>query len=350
MMVSRIKAEQFHTIISVAIIAVLFYLFYKVISPFLMPIAWAMVLSITFYPLYIVCLRYLKYPWVASLLTLILIIVLIIGPFTYVVTALISEIAHIYRVIEEGWFVWLSNIQKHPLLSKSYETIGSYKLLESFDLKNAVLKGLNSLAQNIGEHFSKFFRNAVVLVMNVVIMCLTTFYFLRDGEAIINYIKKFLPFSETQEIKLAGQVKDMVIAAIYGGVFVAIVQGIFGGVAFLIFGIPSPVFWGAVMAIFSLIPLLGTFVIWAPAGVILILSGSYGNGIGLLLFGFFIISTIDNILKPIIIGGRTKLPTLLIFFSVLGGISFFGFIGFILGPLIATLCLSLLEIYTTEGI
>lgn len=116
----------------------------------------------------------------------------------------------------------------------------------------------------------------------------------------------------------------------------------------MIFGLPSPVFWGMTMAVFSLVPLFGTAIIWGPAGIILILGGSYGKGIGLLLFGFFIIGMADNILKPIIIGGRAKLPTLFIFFSVLGGISFFGAIGFVLGPLILALCLSLLEIYTTK--
>lgn len=307
-----------------------------------------MVLSITFYPVYTLLLRYLKYPWLTSLLTLLLVLVLIIGPVTYIITALTVEITSTYRLIEEKWVIWLEKIQEYPLLSKLYEKTSLYGLLEGFDLKNIVLKGLNSLAENIGGYISRVFKNVLALVAGFAIMCLTIFYFLKDGEAIISYIGKFLPFEEAQKRRLAGQVKDMVIAVIFGGVTVAIIQGILGGIAFLIFGIPSPVFWGTVMAVFSLIPFLGTFIIWAPAGVMLILSGSYAKGIGLLLFGFFVVSLIDNILKPIIIGGRSKLPTLLIFFSVLGGISFFGFIGFILGPLIVALCLSLLEMYTAE--
>jgi predicted PurR-regulated permease PerM len=102
------------------------------------------------------------------------------------------------------------------------------------------------------------------------------------------------------------------------------------------------------MAIFSLVPLFGTFIIWGPAALFLVLSGSYLKGIGLFLYGVLIISTADNILKPLIIGGRTKLHTLLVFFSVLGGIKFLGFLGFILGPLITALCLSFLETYRYE--
>jgi len=140
----------------------------------------------------------------------------------------------------------------------------------------------------------------------------------------------------------------MVIAAIYGGVAAGIAQGILGGIAFLIFGIPSPVFWGTAMAFFSFIPVFGSFLIWGTAVLFLLFSGSLLKGIGLLLYGVLVISSIDNVIKSWVIGSRTKLHILIIFFSVIGGIMFFGFVGFILGPLITALCLSLLEIYTYE--
>ncbi|MDO9123618.1 MAG: AI-2E family transporter, partial [Deltaproteobacteria bacterium] len=343
----KLKAEHFYTIISLSIAALLFYLFYKTLSPFFIPIVWAMSLSITFYPVYRLLLKFLKRPWAASLITLILIFALMIGPVAYIVTTLISETVQVYSTIEEESFsALIAKIQQRPLISKLYEKISSYKLLEGIYLKDAAVNGLKSLAKNIGENISELFKNAVVFAMNFVIMCLTIFYFLKDGELLIDYIKKLLPFSDAQGARLWLQVKEMVVSAIYGGVTVAIVQGVLGGVAFLIFGISSPVFWGAVMAVFSLVPFFGTFIIWGPAGIILILEGGYMKGIGLLLFGFLIIGMIDNILKPAIIGGRTKLHKLLIFFSVLGGINFFGLIGFILGPLIAALCLSLLEMYS----
>lgn len=342
------KAEHLYTTVSLAIIILLFYLLYKILSPFLITIAWAMVLSITFYPVYRLSLKFLKYPWIASIFTLILIFILIIGPVAYIVTALISEITQTYSVVKEKGLMSLTKIQEHPLFSKLYQKISQYKLFEGFDLEDTILKSLKTLATYIGENLSDLFKNVVAFVVNFIIMCLTIFYFIKHGETLINYIKRLLPFSEAQEIKLWRQIKEMVITAIYGGVTVAVIQGIFGGISFLVFGLPSPVFWGSAMAVFSFVPFFGTFIICGPASIILILGGSYGKGIGLLLFGFLVISMVDNVLKPIIIGGRTKLPTLLIFFSVLGGISFFGFIGFVLGPLIAALCLSLLEIYTLE--
>lgn len=344
------KAEHLYTTISLAIIVGLFYLFYKVLSPFLTTIAWAMVLSITFYPLYRISLKFIKRPWIASLITLIIILILILGPFTYIIGALVNEITEIYSTIEERGFETFTKIQEYPRLAGIFDKISSYKALEGFDLKEGAIKTLKSIGKYIGEHISGVFKNAVVLLISFVIMCLTIFYFLKDGEILTNYIKGLLPFSNDQKKRLEQRVKDTVIAAIHGGLAVGIAQGTLGGIAFSIFGLPSPVFWGTTMAVFSLVPFFGTFIIWGPAGLILILGGSYAKGIGLLLFGIMIISTVDNILKPLIIGGRTKLHMLLIFFSVLGGIKFFGFIGFILGPIIAALCLSLLEIYTVDEV
>lgn len=342
------KAERLYTTISLAIMAGLLYMFYKVLSPFLNTIAWAMVLSITFYPLYRIFLRFVKRPWIASLITLITILIILIGPFAYIISALIDEVADIYSTTEKGGFETINRIQEHPIIADILKRISSYISIEEFDLKKGITNTFQGISKYIGEHILSLFKNIFVFVISFVIMCLTTFFFLRDGDKLTEYLKKLLPFSDEQKERLEIRVRGMVIAAIYGGVAVGVAQGILGGVAFLIFGLPSPVFWGSTMGVFSLVPLFGTSIIWVPAGLILILSGSYAKGIGLLLYGFLIISTIDNILKPLIIGGRTKLHTLLIFFSVLGGIKFFGPLGFILGPLVTVLCLSLLEIYTVE--
>lgn len=342
------KVEYLYTTISFAIFATLFYLLYKVLSPFLAPIAWAMVLSIIFYPLYRMFAKLVKRPWVASLITLLIILIIIIGPFTYILGVLVSEITDTYRTIEDRGLEVITLIQKHPTFSNIFEKVSSYTAGKGIDLNEAAITSLKAIGKYIGEHISQLFKNVLVFAMSFVIMCLTTFFFFKDGEALTDYIKKRLPFVEEQKKQVVKRVKEMVIAAIYGGIAVGVVQGTLGGLAFFTLGLPTPVLWGSAMAVFSLVPVFGAFTIWGPASIILILSGSYAKGIGLFLFGVLVISTVDNILKALIIGERTKLHTLLIFFSVLGGIKFFGFIGFILGPLITALCLSLLEIYSVE--
>jgi predicted PurR-regulated permease PerM len=342
------KTEWMYKTFSLAIILILFYLFYRVLSPFLITIAWAMVLSITFYPLYRLFLKFIKRPWAASLITLIIILVIMVGPFSFVVGSLVSEIKDVYSAIEEKGFETITRIQSHPRIAGIFEKLTSYKIFEGFDLQQSAVNTLKSIGKAIAEHTKDIFKNALLLIIKFIIMCITIFYFLKDGNTLANFIKRLLPFSEKQKDRLEERVKEMVVAAIYGGLAVAVVQGMLGGIAFLTFGLPSPVFWGTAMAIFSLLPLFGCATIWVTTGIILLLSGDYAKGIGLLLYGTIIISSVDNIIKPIVIGGRTKLNTLLVFFSVLGGINFLGFLGFILGPLITALCLSLLEMYKFE--
>jgi len=342
------KTEWLYKTISLAIILVLFYLLYKVLSPFLITIAWAMVLSITFYPLNNLLLRHVRRPWLASLITLFIILILILGPFSFIIGALVREITDVLSVIEEKRFEAATLIRDHPKLKLFFDEIGSYKIFEGVDFRQGAIDSLKSIGSLIGGHTADFFKNAVTFIVNFCIMFLTTYYFLMDGHTLVNFIKKLLPFSEMQKNKLEQRVKELVTAAIYGGLAVAVVQGVLGGIAFLAFGLPSPVLWGTAMALFSFIPVVGCAAIWVPAGIFLLLTASYAKGIGFLVFCAVLIGSIDNIIRPIVIGGRTKLHTLLIFFSVLGGINYLGFLGFILGPLIAALCLSLLEIYTYE--
>jgi predicted PurR-regulated permease PerM len=139
--------------------------------------------------------------------------------------------------------------------------------------------------------------------------------------------------------------RDIISSSIYGGVLVALVQGALGGVAFWLLGLPAPILWGFVMFLFSILPVVGSPLIWIPAVVYLFISGAYIKALLLLVWGALIIGSVDNILKPIIISGKTAMHPLLLLFSILGAIKVFGFIGVIAGPLILSLALSIIEIY-----
>jgi len=336
---------RLYSVILLVMILIPFYLLYRILKPFLITIAWAMVLSIVFYPLYRVLLRSLRFPSLASLSTLIIILVLIMGPFAFIIGSLIDDVTTLYTTIEEKGFAFINEIMEHPVVTSVVERLRFSKILEGLDLKEGVITTLKGIGEYIVQNVSHLFGNIVVLIINFFIMCFSIFYLLKDGGALVNYIKGLLPFNDVQKESLARHVRETVIAAIYGGIAVGAAQGLLGGIAFYIFGIPSPVFWGVTMTFFSFVPVFGTFLIWFPASLILFFTGNYLNGVGLLLYGVLIISSVDNIIKPIVIGRRTRLHILLIFFSVLGGIQLFGFIGFILGPLITSVSLSLLEMY-----
>lgn len=327
---------------------IIIYLLYKVLNPFLFTIAWGMVLSITFYPLYKLILRSSKRPWSASLFTILIILITIMVPFLFIISSLVNDTTDLYSMIEERGIENIINIDIHLQIEDALRKFLPEGVFQRFNIQESLVTTLKSIGDNIVGNVSGIFKNAFVLIVNFIIMCMTIYYFLKDGEALAAYLKKLLPLTEEQQHKFEDRIKETVIAAVYGGLAVGVAQGTLGGIAFWAVGMSSPVFWGTTMAVLSLIPLFGTFIIWGPAGFIMILSGSYMKGIGLLLFGALIISSIDNIIKPLVIGSRTKMHTLLVFLSVLGGIKFMGLIGFILGPLIAALFLTMIEIHAKE--
>lgn len=323
--------------------ALLGYLAYQIMSPFLTAIAWAMVFSIIFYPVYAAIARYVRIREVASLLTIAIILVILIGPITYLSNILITEMrAFLERMTPErieSMRQYIINVRSSPLFERISPYIGDM-VMPSQDL---IVEGIKKVGKALIERMT--ITNVVSLLANFLFMIFTIFFLLRDGPRFLSKTRDFMPFSEQEKDRLATQVKDMVVSTVYGGAIVAIIQGVLGGLAYYLIGINSPVMWGVAMSVMSFVPLVGTFSIWGPASLFLILTGSPMEGAGLFIFGVLVISMVDNILRPLIIGTRTKMPTILILFSVLGGIKLFGMIGFVMGPLIMAAFLSVLYIF-----
>ena len=191
--------------------------------------------------------------------------------------------------------------------------------------------------------------NVASVITDFIFMILSIFFFLEGGSEFVAGIHKFIPFSIKHRDRLLKQTKDIIVSTIYGGVVVAIAQAILGGTAFSLLHVPSPVLWAFAMFIASFIPLLGTFVVWGPLAAYLFLKGAVLNSILLVIVGVLAISSVDNILRPLIIRGKMQMPTLAIFFSILGGIKVFGFIGFIMGPLVLALFVSVAQMLRYVG-
>jgi predicted PurR-regulated permease PerM len=208
-----------------------------------------------------------------------------------------------------------------------------------------LMDNIKKIGNILVENLSVRITNIISVAINFLFMIFTIFFLFKDGPGFLTKLKDYMPFNEEQKTRLATQMKDMIVSTVYGGVAVAVIQGFLGGIAFYVIGMDSPVLWGIAMSVMSFVPLLGTLAIWGPASIYLIIQGDYMHGIGLILFGTFVISMVDNILKPLIIGSRTKMPTIVIFFSVLGGIKAFGIIGLIMGPLIMAVFVSVFEIF-----
>jgi predicted PurR-regulated permease PerM len=169
------------------------------------------------------------------------------------------------------------------------------------------------------------------------------FFMLRDGDAMSRYVRDRLPFSAQENERLMIETRDLVIASVGAGLIVAAAQGIIGGVTFWLVGIRAPVFWGVLTGFCSFIPVVGAALVWVPAAIGLLLSGEIGRGVLMALIGAFGISMVDNVLRPLLLSGRTSVSGLVIFFGLLGGAAAFGFIGVVIGPIILVTTARLLE-------
>lgn len=340
-------ANRFYSYAMTLLVGILGYLTFQILRPFMSPIAWAIVLSIVFYPVYALLLKYFRWKSIASLVTLCMVLLIIIGPFSYIFYLLLNEVKEVSGHIEAGTIE--STIQdtlKHPRIRTIVDGLTNILNVSEADLNRSVIDSVKGFGKDFIGRISGSVGDFMTVIFNFIIMSFTVFFILKDGPGFLEKIRGYMPFSEDHKDRLARQIRDIIISTIYGGVAVAIIQGIIGGVSFYFLGISSPVLWGFAISIASFIPLLGAFAVWGPlAAYLLFVKGAMMQGLVLVLIGTFGISLIDNILKPIIIGSRTKMPVLAIFFSVLGGIKFFGLIGLIMGPLVLALFVSVIEIF-----
>ena len=167
-------------------------------------------------------------------------------------------------------------------------------------------------------------RNLVVIIVDLVVMLFAVFFFFRDGDAIMAALRRALPFEPEQSERMIGEAGELIHASVIAGFIVAVVQGALGGITFALLGLGAPVFWGVIMAFFALLP-IGAGIVWLPAAIWLLLSGSVAAGVTLIAVGAGVIGLVDNFLRPALLSGRTQLNGLLVFVSLLGGISAFGF-------------------------
>ncbi|TAN42463.1 MAG: AI-2E family transporter [Nitrospirae bacterium] len=335
---------KFTSLLPVAIITLLGYLTYQIFSPFLTAIAWAVVFCVIFYPVHHFLMKYTRFASLASGITILLIVALIIGPLSYMSFALVSEVTDLVTMTDRGEGSIFEKILSDSRVLGLINSIGPYTGISEGSAREFLIEGGKKLGQGSLEHLSAGFSNMVQVAVNFVLMLFTVFFLFRDGTRLADWVRDWLPFPDEQKDRLFGQTKDLIVSTIYGGVVVALSQGILGGIAFAIFGIGAPVLWGSVMALCSFLPAIGTALVWAPASLFLFIQGAYLKALGLVLVGVFVIGMVDNILRPLIIGSRIKMPAIIIFFAVMGGIKFFGLLGLILGPLVFTLFISIFGI------
>ena len=345
------KREHIFLIFILFLTVVSFYLLYQILLPFLSSIIWAILLAMVFYPLFQKLQRILKKRGVISALIMtLLVFIVIVLPFTLLLASLASEVVDIYHRAEEiirtGQFqAYLEKAKEIPMLKWVLAKLSEYIDFSQTDPLPLILKNFKQISNFIFTQTTILLKGLSTFAVGFFFTLLSLYYFFKDGRHLFERLKEFVPLPSEERDLLIQRFKDMIYATIYGGILIAIIQGFLGGLSFWVLGLPSPIFWGTAMALLSFIPIGGTAFIWGPAGILLLIGGAILKGVILLGLGVFVISMVDNLLRPFFISSRTNIHPLLLFFAVLGGIQAFGLIGVVAGPLVATLFLALIEIY-----
>lgn len=316
----------------------LLYLF----QPFFYPIFWAAVIAIMFYPQYEWLNNYLKMPTMNAAIMVAVVILTIFVPLTLVGTVVVNESMKLYQEFSrdgkipnlQGVATWINNTPLEPY----FQTIQDQ---------------WNSQAASVGKAISdwtfgvlrEFTQNSATFLFQFFLMLYTLFFFFRDGERILQRFTHLSPLGNKYEQMLYDRFTSTTRATLKSSLIVGIVQGTIGGILFWLTGVPGALILALLMTLLCLIPALGSFLIWLPTGLIMLAFGNAWEGITILLVGMLVISTIDNFLRPPLIGKDTQMHPLMVLFSTLGGIFLFGISGFIIGPVIASLYLAIISIY-----
>jgi predicted PurR-regulated permease PerM len=281
--------------------------------------------------------RRLGRPALAAFLSVLLVAVLVALPLAFVVERLVAEavtgVAALQDMVKGGAVERL--LAAHPTVAP----IGEW-LAREVDLP-AVLGALAGWLSGAG---ASFLRGSILGVTEVVLAFYFLFYFLRDSGRARQALHDWLPLSHAEGEQLGRRVVDTIHATVYGTIAVAAIQGALGGLMFWFLGLPTALLWGLVMALLSVVPVLGAFVVWLPAAILLALGGDWISAAILAAWGALVVGSIDNILRPIFVGNRLQLHTVPAFIAMVGGLLWFGAAGFILGPLAVTITLLLIEI------
>lgn len=323
------------------------YLLYIILLPFLAPIAWALFIAFLLHPTHNWLSKRLRGrpTWSAALLTLATLLVLI-GPLTALGAAFVAQVGELLRYAQDfaaehkGQDV--SDLAEVPVIGPAImwlqETTGfSFAQLQAYALQGAraVLGSLAALGKMA-------FVGALGTVIGFVMMMFILFFAIRDGAAMFADLRALVPMAKSERGRLFAHLGAVMRAMVYGTGVTALVQGTLIGIGFAIVGLPSPIVFGVLAALFALVPMAGTPVVWVPATILLAIQGRYGAAIFMLVWGGAV-TVIDNFLRPILVSGRAQVGTLTVFIGVLGGVAAFGPIGIFLGPLVLALAIALMR-------
>lgn len=320
-----------------------------VLEPFWGAIFWACALTVLFYPVQTLLLKYLgQRQSLAALLTLLICMVIVVLPLLAIGSSFINEGVAFYQRIQNGDLNPAATIDKirhaFPVFSETLLEFG----IDTENLRQRLSETAVSASRVLAGEMLAIGQNAAGLFLQIGLMLYLAFFLLRDGAKLIELLIYALPLGDQRERMLFAKFAEVTRATVKGNMVVAIVQGTLGGLILWILDIPAPVLWGVLMTFLSLLPAIGAALVWFPIALYLYATGQFWQATTLIVYGAVVIGLADNILRPVLVGRDTKLPDYIVLFSTLGGITLMGINGFVLGPLVAALFMAFWQIFMVE--
>ncbi|MEE4311899.1 MAG: AI-2E family transporter [candidate division KSB1 bacterium] len=334
-----------NAIILLSVVLLISILFFTMIRRFLMVIMLAGIFSALVQPIYKQFLKYFKGRQnLSSGFTLVFVMLIFVIPLIGLLGVVASQAIKISQTVRP----WISQRIKEPTaFDEFFQSLPFYDTISPY--KNIILQKAGELVGKMSNVLFESVSSVTISTVNFIflffVFLYTMFFFLKEGRSFLDKGLYYLPLTSNDEHRMLDKFTSVTRATIKGTLLIGVIQGSLAGVAFWVVGIESAVFWGTVMTVLSVIPAVGSALIWFPAVILLAASGAFVKAIGLWIFCGLLVGSVDNVLRPRFVGRDTKMHELLIFFSTLGGLSLFGIVGFIIGPIIAALFVTAWDIY-----
>ncbi len=308
-----------------------FYVCYRLAVPFLPALTWAAALAIVAHPMHAWLERRLS-SGLAAGVAVAIVAIAVIGPTVFACTQIVRQLTENADTLQA--FIENASAQ-HPSLEPLAELWQQEQLSED----------AQQIVKSVAASAPGYVNGSLWAGAQLLFTAFVLFFFFRDRRLILGRLKSLSPLTSAETNRTFQRIEDTIFATLYGKLVVAAIQGALGGLIFWVLGLPAPLLWGVIMALLAIVPTLGTFVIWAPAAILLATNGEWGKASILMVWGFVVIGLVDNFLYPILVGPRLRLHPLLVFISLVGGIATFGMAGVVLGPVALSVTDALIEVW-----
>jgi predicted PurR-regulated permease PerM len=338
---STTTSDRLTTVLSYGALVLLGYLVFLIVAPFIVPLAWSAVLVIFFYPIYLRLEKRFS-PTVSALIctlgvTLVLILPVLLV-LTYATREAVEAASRLQAMVNSG-----QTPVPGDMLQWARERLPGQ--LQDIDYMNMLRQGAEKTAAFLASRFTSLVRNLFSFFLNLFILLFALFFVFRDGKKILHAVKHLIPFERDLQEDMLDESRDLIFASVAVALLIAAIQGALGGLAFAITGLTAPVFGAVLIAFCSIIPVVGSALIWAPAALWLLVNGHWGKALVVVAICGGIAGVADNIVRPLLLRNRTRLNDLLLFISILGGLEVFGLLGLVAGPTIVAAALGVFRVY-----